>query len=58
MTTKQDVKSLARTKQIREGFLKKKNTYKEGILTWMTELWTITSSEKDKYIEVTFLYYS
>lgn len=46
MTTKQDLKSLARTKQIREGFLKKKNTYKEGILTWTTELWTILLQRK------------
>lgn len=46
MTTKQDLKSLDQKKQIREGFLKKKNTYKEGILTWTTELWTILLQRK------------
>lgn len=58
MTTKQDLKSLAWKKQIREGFLKKKNTYKERIFN--LDDWSLdnSSSEKDKYIEVTFLYYS
>ena len=46
MATKQDLKSLARTKQIRDGFLKKKNTYKAGILTGTTELWTILLQRK------------
>ena len=43
---------------MRGFFLKKKKIYKEGIFN--LDDWTLddSSSEKDKYIEVTFLYYS
>ena len=45
MTTKQDLKSLAWKKQIREGFLKKKNTYKEGIFN--LDDWTLDNSSSE-----------